>query len=342
MNRPASTRLATRRLISQVLAKRHAIDARALAARRWVGDSPVSVRRDAVSGTVATDWSVSAQPAELLQASLEDSVLGRLNVRAVPLRMPVLAPDGSLTAGWVSESKAIPAGSIGATATAPEPRKLAVIVPATLESFEAEDSRVERIIERDVRRAMTRALDQALLDPNGDGSGDAPQAITNGVPSVSGSGDPVADLLALAAAFPGRLERASLVCDARTALELALWADSSGAARFLDCGPRGGSAATLPLIVSGDAPRDSSGGVLCLVDGEGVAAAIEDVEFTSTNETLIEQNTAPQGASDTPGAASATTIATFQNELVAIKAILRCNWARLLPCVAVCVGASYA
>jgi HK97 family phage major capsid protein len=284
---------------------------------------------------------VSAQPAELLQGSIPDSALGRIGVREVPMRVPVLAPDGALVPGWIGEGKGIPAGRIGAAGSMLEPKKLGVILPVTVESVRAAGGRIERIFERDVRAAISRALDLAFLDPLNDGTGDRPAAITNGAPSVASSGDPVADLLALAAGFPGRLERASLITDPLTALELSLWADSSGAARFFDAGPRGGSLATMPLIVSGACPRDSSGGLLVLVDGGGIAAAVDTIEFTASREVLIEQDTAPTADALAPTAASATLVSAFQAELVALKAVITCSWRRVLPYVSVCTGAQY-
>ncbi len=317
------------------------VDPLEFAERRWAGDSPVTVK-SGVGGPTSLDWSVSAQPAELLQGSIPDSALGRIGVREVPLRVPVLAPDGALVAGWVGEGKGIPAGRIGAAGSMLEPRKLGVILPVTVESIRAAGGRIERVFERDVRTAIVRALDLALLDPLNDGTGDRPAAITYGAPSVASTGDPVADLIALADEFPGKLERATLITDPRTALELSLWADSSGAARFLDAGPRGGTLATMPLIVSGACPRDSSGGLLVLVDGEGVAAAVDAIEFTASRDVLIEQDTAPQGDALAPTAASATLVSAFQAELLALKAVIRCNWQRVLPCVAVATGCNYA
>jgi hypothetical protein len=82
----------------------------------------------------------------------------------------------------------------------------------------------------------------------------------------------------------------------------------------------------IPFLTTRAAPFDTSGSALVLADGSGIAYADEAGAVAKSDQALIELDDAPAGASDTPVAASATLISTFQLELIAIKFVVFVNW----------------
>lgn len=342
MKQTPSTRLTCRRIIAVAKAARDQVDALEYARLRWPGDSPLTAK-SAIGGGSALDWSVSAQYENLFDAVLEQSVVGRANLRRLPFNVRLLTPDDQIAAHWTEQSKGIPVSRVTLAGSALEQRKVAAISVVSAESLEANSQRVETALEASFRSAMALALDAAFLDPSNTGSAAKPVSVTSGAPTVASSGDPSVDLGALVAAFPGDLSQAVFATDPTTAAQLALWRDTSGGVMFADCGPAGGSLLGLPLLTSRGSPRDSSGGSIALLDGQGIAMAADGLDVLATDEAMIEmEDAAPTGASDTPAAASETPVALFQVGAVAFRFIMRANWQAQRPSVAVVTGASYA
>lgn len=341
MKQTPSTRLCTRRIIATAKAVRDGADPLQYAATRWRGDAPITTK-GGVGDSATLDWSVSADYDNLFAAVLEQSIVGRSNLRRLAFEVPLLGPDDELVAAWTEQSKAIRVSRASLARDRLEQKKVGAITVVTDEALEARSLRIETAVERSFRSALVRALDDAFLDPTNTGSAAKPASVTHDAPAVAGTGDPTADLAALIAAFPGDLSQAVFATDPQTAAQIALWRDTSGGVLFPDCGPAGGSLLGLPLLTSRGSPRDSSGGIVALIDGQGIAMADDGLEVYSTNETLVEMDDAPQGASDTPVAASANLIPLFQVNCTAFRFIMRANWSVQRPAVAAITGASYA
>lgn len=334
--------LAMRQIIARAVAGRNNLDPFEYAAQRWPGDSPITTR-SAVGGGTSTAWSVASEPALLFDGVLEDGAVGRSRLRLVPPNVRLLRPNDQARGYWVGQSKAIPLSKVTLLGSALERRKVGALIVTTAESLETRDARVERVLEADFRRALTLALDEAFLDPSNAGiAGEMPASVTNGAPTVAGTGDPTADLAALVAAFDGDLSQAVFATDPITATQIALWRDSSGGVSFPDCGPAGGSLLGLPLLTSRGSPRDSSGGSIALIDGSGIAAVLEGMEVSSTTEAMLEMDDAPAAAGDTPVAASATLVNLYQTENVAFKVTMYANWEAQRPAVSCITGCAYA
>lgn len=337
---PAS-RLCTRRIIAVAKGVREGIDPFAYAESRWRGDAPITAK--GIGASAQLDWSVSARLTNLFDAVLEQTVVGRANLRRMLFEVPLLAPDDEIAAHWTEQSKAIRVSRMSLARDTLERKKIAAVTVVTDEALDANSQRVETAIERSFRSALALALDSAFLDSANTGSAATPASVTHDAPTVVSSGDPSADLAALVAAFPGDLSQAVIATDAPTAAQLALWRDTSGGVMFADAGPAGGSLLGLPLLTSRGSPRDTSGGVITMIDGQGIAWAADDLEVYATNEALIEmEDVTPTGAIDTPTAASASPVALFQVGATGFKFIVRANWKVQRPAVAVVTGASYA
>ena len=79
-----------------------------------------------------------------------------------------------------------------------------------------------------------------------------------------------------------------------------------------------------------------------MVDTRGIALALGDAEVHVSDAATVEQDSAPQGASDAPTAASATLISAFQEDILYIKVTIYCDWLLVRPGAAsLLTGASY-
>ncbi len=297
-------------------------ECRQYAAQRW---GQLFVERAGVPGADSGDMGVSQSRAEYLAAFMERTALARMpGVRFVAPNVPILTPSDRPTATWVAEGKSIPAGRFSVAPTRVGVKKVGSISVYTPESLD--DPRSEGWIVREITAKAHEALDTALFDVTNAGSDSTPASIAYGAPSSPSSGDPAEDVKTLLADFSGDLANAVFITDKNTATRMALFRDTSGIVQFPDLALIGGSILGLPVLVSRHAPSDSSGGSLILADGSSIVATFEDVGFSSTTEAMIELDSAPQGASDTPTAASATRMSLFSAGLVGIKGILRADW----------------
>jgi hypothetical protein len=214
---------------------------------------------------------------------------------------------------WVEARKPKALSKPAVTGSSLASRTVAGIIAMSKEALASGDPRAERVFRDDCVRACAAMLDTALLDSTNAGSDSTPQSPLFGVSPVSSSGIPRADLSAGLEMYDGDLSTTVVIGDPIEGLQLAL----SGPA-FSDCGPRGGICAGMPLLTSTASPRDTSGGQLVLLDAAGLAVALDDVEISISDQaTLI--------MSDTPES-EAQRVSLFQNELLALKVVLRANW----------------
>jgi hypothetical protein len=278
---------------------------------------------------------------EFFARVVERSIFGRLpGLRRVSPNTRHFKPGEAASASWVAQSKAIPVSRSTLEGFALTSKKAGTIAVFSNESLR--DPAAENWIEADLVRACVAALDGAALDFSNAGDDATPASITAGAPTIASSGDPHSDVADLIANFGGDLMTSAFITDPVTAVRLAMHRDSSGVSAFPDAGAGGGSIAGLPLLTSRHSPHDSSGGSLILVDGAAIAASLEDAALVPTREALLELDDAPQGAGDTPTAASATLIALWQTEATAVKALVFGDWQVVRSGgVAVVTGADY-
>jgi HK97 family phage major capsid protein len=226
-----------------------------------------------------------------------------------------------------------------------ERRKVAAMVAASAEVFDAQSARAEAALEADLRRALVATLDAAFIDAANAGVADEmPASITNGVTPIASTGDPTQDLRALLAGFAGDLTVASFVTDPVTAGSISLWQDDKGALCFPDCGPAGGSLLGLPVVTSRAVPRDASpaSGMIALVDGSGIAVSLEGMDVALSKASTLEMTDVPAGEADGPTPVSATTVSLFQADIVALAMTMFANWSVVRPgSVAVVTDVNY-
>lgn len=309
------------------------------AARRWgaASEAAARVNRAGVSALEATDLGMRSPDSQLFGSFFDALPFAQGAWRRVGFHRRLLRVTGKAIGTWVGQSKAIPASLPQISPSSLQPRKVGALSVQTLEAFK--DPLAEPLIENELRAAAVGAVVQALLDPANGGDDETPASLTHSsvATQISGTAEPGDDIAAAIAAFGGNLREAIFLLDPVTAVQLALARDAAGNFAFPAIGARGGSIAGIPAYVFHDAPRDTSGGVIALVDPSGVAYALDALQFERSTQATLEADSAPTGASDTPAAATAHVISLFQADLIAHKVIVECNWEAQRPGSAVAI-----
>jgi hypothetical protein len=331
-----------RGLIARTVARDKAHD---YARERWGDDSRAAqIVKTGVSASDTSDMLTALNSARdsFFRAVVEASIIGRMDqARRVALNTRTITPSANARGYWVGESKPVPLSKVSLSGATLDSMKVAALVLATTESL-ADPAAEGRVVE-DIMRAMVLALDEAFIDAGNGGNGSTPAAVTNGISAAPSSSNPATDIAALVAAFDGDLSAAILVTDPTTATSAALARDGAGNFMFPALGPRGGSAANIPVLTSRASPRDSDGGQWALIDQSAIAVGLEGAELSQSTASMVEADDDPSGDAEAPTAATSTRIALFQSELVAFKGTIHGNWQRVRSgAVSVVAGADYA
>lgn len=307
--------------------------ANSFAAARW-GAEGLAIAKAAVAALTSGDIG-TADAIEFFGVVREKSVLGGLvGTRPVPLNKLILARTNGATGFWVSEAAPVPLLKPVLAGRMLTAKKVAAIICTTIEAERAESPAAEASLQIDLETGCIGALDSAFLDPANAGSDAVPASVTHGAPTVAASSDAASDLAALIEAFAGDLSSSYLVTDPTTATALAMVRSANGSFLFPDAGPRGGSVLGIPLLVSRHSPRDSSGGIVALIDASGIAVAMEGIELSQSENTSLAMADSPTSP--------AQMVSMFATNTVALKAVIRANWEnQRVGGVAVLTGVDY-
>lgn len=323
--------------IVKALSKSSGDDPLELARLRYGNRSDVlQFMKASIGGFTSADGAdlLTQDVGQLIELVREKTILRTGDYREVPFMKSVVAMTAGSRGFWTGQHKPIPLSKPAIDGEHLRRRYVCAVVVLTEESLD--DPRLEQIVQNDMVRALAEAVDEAFIDPDNAGIIDVmPASITNGIPPISGTGDPVADIQALVAAFQGDLDSAVFVSDPITLSQIALWRDSGGSFAFPDLGVRGGSLLGLPVISSRSSPRNSEGGQLALLDPTGIALAMDSIEIARTDVGMLTM-------SDDPENEASTRISLFQSDAIALKARISANWSvQRVGGVAAIAGATY-
>jgi hypothetical protein len=331
-----------RNLIANVVTARRGTSRHTFVQERW---GTVALQKAVVPAADLVGSGNGTDPgaAEFFGSVVEQSIIGRIRPRAVPANVRLLRPDSSATGYWVAQNNPAPLSLRTVQGSALGRRKVAAIIASSMEAFEAQGLRAERALESDLRRALVAVLDDAFIAPGNAGVTDEmPASVTYGTTPLASTGDPSEDLKDLVSTFGGDLATASFVTDPVTAAQLVLWRDATGGVCFPDAGPTGGSLLGLPLVTSRACPRDTSGGMIALLDGPGIAVNLEELEVQMSRAATLEMSDVPTGEGDTPVSQSVAQVSLFQIDAVAMLATMYANWeTQRVGAVSVVEGCQY-
>lgn len=288
-------------------------------------------------GTGSGEWG-----AELVQADarytgdfisfLRDMTLyDQLPLREVPAHVTIKGQDGTGAAAWVGESLAIPASAHNFSSVTLTPLKVAAISVASNELLKHSSPAAEMLIRDGMGRDCAERIDTTFVSATAASTGVSPAGMLNGLSALGSNGYDVAavyaDINELYAPFITAKHASGLVFAMNKARAKAagLLLNTLGVRVFPELGAEGGSLAGDRVVTSDNVPAST----VMLVDPSNIYRIGDmGIEVSLSRDATIEQDTAPQGDSENPTAASATLMSMFQTESTAFKVVRPINFAK--------------
>lgn len=337
-----------RKAIAAALARLedYARPAWAIAEERWGKECPllVQVMKSGIvtKAGVAGHGSGSGEAgAELVQADARYmgdfvqflysiTVFDRLALREVPANITIKGQDGAATGFWVGESKSIPATVADFSTVSLTPLKVGAIAVGSNEWLRDSSPSAEMLLRDTLGQASAQRIDTTFLSTAAASSGVSPAGILNGVTALGSNGQDDAavreDLKELYAPFITAkipTDGINLVMHPNLAVSIGLIANALGQDAFPNIGPNGGTLRGIPVVTGHNVGATH---IIMVKPSEIWKIGDSGVEISLSREATIEQDSAPQGASDTPTAASATLMSMFGTESTAFKVVRSINY----------------
>jgi HK97 family phage major capsid protein len=331
----------TRMVIAKALARLFDVSPAAIAEKRWGKTNPllVEVIRTAVAGggSGSGEWG-----AELVQADArftgdfieylhEKTVFDKLPFREVPANVTIKGQDGTATGYWTGESKGIKVSKADFSSVSLTPLKVAALAVVSNELLRDSSPAAESLVRDSLAMASAQRVDATLFSDDAASSGVSPAGLLAGVSQGASGGTDAAglreDVLELYQHFISAKNATGLyfVMNPALAKGVQLMVNALGQAEFPMINAQGGSLLGDP-VVTGD--NIDASHLILLKPSDIYKIGDGGLEVSISREATIEQDDAPQGASDTPVAASATLVNMFQTESTAIKVVRSINFAK--------------
>lgn len=312
-----------------------------IAEKRWGKTHPnlVNVIKAGVAGggTGSGEWgaelaqSNTRYTGDFIEFLYAMTVFDRLPLRSVPARVHIKGQDGASTGFWVGESKGIPVTTADFSDVELTPLKVGAIAVASKELIADSDPSAEMWIRDSIAQASAQRVDATFLSATAASNGVSPAGLLNGLSAASPSGTDAAavraDLQTLYSGFLTAKNASGLyhVMTPSMAKAISLMRNALGQKEFEGLNAMGGTLEGDP-VVTGD--NVTSGNWLLLKPSDIWKIGDTGIELSMSDSATIEQDSAPQGAGDTPTAASATLMSLWQTEQVGFKVVRRINYAK--------------
>lgn len=312
-----------------------------IAEQRWGKTHPklVALIKAAVAGggTGSGEWGAELAQSDtrfagdFIEFLYSMTVFDKLPLRPIPARVHVKGQDGAATGYWVGESKAIPVSKADFSDVELTPLKVGAIAVCSKELVADSDPSAELWIRDSIGQASAQRVDTTFLSANAASAGVSPAGLLQGlsalVPSGADAAAVRADYQALVLPFITAKNASGLVSvmSPQLALSIAMMVNALGQTEFPDIMENGGTLFKRP-VYTGD--NVTSGDWLVMKPSDIWKIGDGGVQVSMSDTAMIEQNDAPQGAGDTPTAASATLMSLWQTEQVGFKVVRRINYAK--------------
>lgn len=330
----------TRKVIAMALAQNNHAHPAEIAKQRWGKTNPTLVdciRMAAVAGggSDSGEWGAELVTADnrytgdFIEYLYAMTVFDQLNLREIPANVTVKGTDGAATAYWTGQSKGIAATSGSASTVSLTPLKVAALAAVSNELLADSTPAAEQWVRDLLAEALSQRVDQTFLSATAASSGVSPAGILNGLSAGTSAGATAdnirTDIEVLMSNFIAARHKSGLVFVTQTGLGLALqlMRNSLGFPEFPGATVNGGTLEGMRLVVGDNVGQND----FILLDPREIwKIGDSGVQVSISREATIEQDTAPQGATDTPVAASANTTNMFQEDSTAIRLIRRINY----------------
>lgn len=273
------------------------------------------------------------------------TVFDRLPLRSVPARVNIKGQDGAATGYWVGESKGIPVSKPDFSTVELTPLKVGAIAVCSKELVADSSPSAEMWIRDSIAQASAQRVDTTFLSSTAASAGVSPAGLLNGLSAYAPSGTDAAavraDLMSLYSGFLTAKNASGLVqiMTPSMAKAISLMVNSLGQTEFPNLNANGGTLLG-DTVYTGD--NVTPGDWLLLKPSDIWKIGDGGVEVSMSDTAMVEQDDAPQGATDTPVAASANLVSLWQEESIGFKVVRRINYAkRRTSAVAVLSNAEY-
>lgn len=301
------------------------------------GDALVDYTKASVSGIESQDVG-SGLAVNFGQAVIELSVLSRLGVRRFPPNRRIMSSSTPAIAGIVTEGSAIPVVKGGWSADQITPVKLGAITVASKEALD--DPGAEEALSADLLSATVVGMDAVSLSTAG--LLDSTSVIDSSVASLAELDTALRDAIDALTASGNQAKTSSYVMPAWLGGRLSLVRGSGGAPAYPEIGALGGRLCGIPVLTYESTEFTSDGGQILLIDGAQVALSDEaSARVEVARSAMVEMSSTPTGNSITPTAATINLVSMFDNDTIALRAVLRTGWlVRRVGAVQVIAGVS--
>jgi len=310
-----------------------------IAEQRWGKTNPqlVQVIKAGVAGGSSDTWGSelvtadSRYTGDFIEYLYGKTLFDQLGLREVPANVTIKGQDGTASANWVGESKSIPVSTQDYSTVNLTPLKVAAISVASKELLADSSPSAEMLIRDSLVQASSQKVDGTFFSTSAASAGVSPAGMLYNLPGYNTFGPTqegvLADLKRLVGIFQTYKNASGLVVVTTPALatSLGLMITALGQDAFPGLTGEGGMLRGFRVFTGDNVP---SGAMIVMKPSDiyrigdmGVSVQVSDVA-------TIEQDSAPQGASDTPTAASATLMSMFGTESVAFKVVRRINFAK--------------
>ncbi|RYF73439.1 MAG: phage major capsid protein [Comamonadaceae bacterium] len=332
----------TRIVIAKALARMNDTNPVFEATRRWGETNPTLVNIIKANevpggGTGAGEWgrelvAVNNQyTGDFIEFLYGATVYDKLPLRQAPANVMIKGQDGAATAYWVGESKAIPATTADFFDVTLTRLKVAALAVISNELIKDSSPAAEQLVRDALVNASGQRVDMTFLSAAAGVPGVSPAGLLNGVTAIASAGDDAdglrTDIKRLYAGFLAAKNATGLqlVTSPTLAKSIQLMNNALGQSDFPGINTGGGSLLG-DAVVTGD--NVNPAWLILLKPSDIYRIGDTGVEVSVSREAMIEQSTAPTGATDTPVAASQAMTSMFQSESTAIKVVRPINFAK--------------
>ena len=259
------------------------------------------------------------------------TVYDKLGLRSVPANVTIKGQDGTATGYWVGQSKGIPVSTADFNNVTLTPLKVAALAVISNELLRDSTPAAEQLVRDALVDASVQRIDTTFLSTTAASAGVSPAGMLNGVSAMVSDGTDAeslgADIKALYGPFltAKNASGLSFVLNPALAKSIQLMRNALGQREFEGITATGGTLEGDPAV-TGD--NVNANHLILLKPSDIYRIGEGGIEVSVSREATIEQDSAPQGASDTPVAASATLMSMFQTESTAIKVVRSINFAK--------------
>jgi len=329
----------TRMVIAKAVGHLEGISPLVVAEKRWGRSNPllVSLIKTAVAGggtesgewgaeLVAADTRFTGDFIEFLNAA---TIFDRLGLREIPANVMIKGQDGAATGYWVGQSKPIPVSAQSFSNVSLTPLKVAALAVVSNELLRDSTPAAEMLVRDALVEASSQKIDTTFLSTSAVSANVSPAGILYGLAAGSSAGTDAdglrADIKALYASFltAKNASGLKLVMNPTLAKAIQLLTNALGLSEFPGITQNGGTLLG-DMVVTGD--NVNANHIILLKPSDIYRIGDTGVQVSISREAMIEMDTAPTGASDTPAGASTAMVSMFQSESTALKVVRSVNF----------------